>query len=713
MQEPSERVRQVLQRFARGGYAYREMEEIPVDATATVLALLGGLACPEWRGVMACAEALGRATVAQDEAVAGLVGLLGHAKDLVVQEAVEALGKLGPAAQSAVPHLLPLLLLPQEEHPFTGREAITALGAIGGPMRERIVSELAALVACALECQSDRRALHAFQTARLGKPPGQLPSIPDYLGENQFEDGYDLIRATLDALTALREPAAMVVPALRAAARIPSANVRACALRCLLSLETGVGHGVTTALELLHQDPPLPSGWSANPGPLRASTALDLLFGAGRELDRIVLGLLDLTLPKVSWHDPAPGLSRFVASEGFTAHAQLAQGTGDPRPAVRAHAARLLGYLGARGKPFAGRLLALLDDRDGSVCEAAVDSLAQLGCRAPEVLQQLAACGERHRGTRLGDRVTEVLRGMGASTQALDGVDLAAACVTYFELPALLCGHEARIADGAVLMPWKCILKPGEEDAWETDEDEVGMMCLLPGGTPSLAMATLPLRLPIQPTGAAGAKRKFELRAVTESGLLCSLDVPFSDPRGWGDDNYAYMFDPATRGWSRVSPAEQPPGYRLTALPEPAIAENPDNALCGGELVVYAAPGNGGLAFACDATPYHLDDWVRTEEIAAILRAQGALLARERAGACEVCAETPQRWEVRCGGAGEPIVLRFVRQFVLERDTRQKAASVSVVEPITATLVGSRLVLCLRIRRRDGTAADAAAVVEV
>ena len=618
------------------------------------------------------------------------------------------MGKLGPAAQTAVPHLLPLLLVPAEdEHPFIAWETFTALGAIGGPMREQIAGELAALVACARQCRSDLRALHAFQTVRLGKPPSPLPEIPDYLAKDQFHDSLR-IQGTIEALIALREPVATVVAALRDAVAIPNAQVRQCAIRGLLAVESAWQEGVACALKLLRERP-------AKAGALHSPTALDALYRAGRGFDTIVLRLLDLAdLPPVSWHDPAPGLSRFVASERFTACVPLAEHTGDANPAVRAHATRLLGYLGARARRFVGRLLSLLDDVDGDVCAAAVESLAQLDCREPEVLQALAACGQRHRGTSLNDRITEFLRGMGGAATAVDGVDLARSALAYFALDADLCGDgEAHVADGVVLVPWTRILKSEGNDAWATDEDEVGMLGVSPGGTPSLAMATLPVLLPLQPTGASGAKRVFELRAVTAAGLLCSLRVPFSDQRGWGDDNYAYMFDPATRGWSRVSRAEQPPGYQMTPLHEPRAPENPHHALCSGELVVHAAPGGNGLVFACDATPYHLDDWVHTPEISAVLQAQGLLRTRARADCCEVSAPTPQRWEVQRDAGAEPIVLRFVRQFVLDHDRRQPAASVSAVKPIVAAMVGSRLVLGLRICRLDGTEVDAALVIEV
>lgn len=181
VQEPVERIRQVLLRFERGGFAHGELEKMPVPKVATVQALVRGLESRDWRAQKACAEALRRATVARDEAVAALIGLLAHNEDLAVGEAVEALGKLGPASESAVPHLLPLLSRPQAENPFGAVKTIAALGAIGGPLRGQIVDELAALVARAADCRSGLQALHAFQTKRLGHAPGPLPAIQDYV----------------------------------------------------------------------------------------------------------------------------------------------------------------------------------------------------------------------------------------------------------------------------------------------------------------------------------------------------------------------------------------------------------------------------------------------------------------------------------------------------------------------------------------------------
>lgn len=398
-----------------------------------------------------------------------------------------------------------------------------------------------------------------------------------------------------------------------------------------------------------------------------------------------------------------------MASRRFTAVAELVERTRDPVAAVRAQATHLLGYLGGRGKRFVGRLLDLLDDADNEVIEAALDAIARLKCHGPQVVHRLAACAQGHPATPLGDRAGELLRNMGHSNELVDGIDLSHAMGTYFEIDGRLCSCDLVVhaVAGRVLIPYHRILRTAR--GWKTDEDEVGMACLTPGQAPILTMCKLPLLLPAQATGGAGAKRVFKLRATLAAGLLCSLQVPFSDGRGWGDDNYAYLFDPTSGTWSRASAAPQA-GFQLTALSEPAEPENPAHAVCNGELVV--CPSGDGIVFACDATPYHLDDWQHAPETEALLQAQSAFLAQQRIGVCEITTATQQRWVFQPIN-GASIVLRFPRQCVSEHDRRQKATSVTSVEPLAAVLCGSQLVLALRIERRNGAEVDAMAVVEI
>jgi len=147
------------------------------------------------------------------------------------------------------------------------------------------------------------------------------------------------------------------------------------------------------------------------------------------------------------------------------------------------------------------------------------------------------------------------------------------------------------------------------EKEWKTDVDEMGVASLDPYDKWEISFYKLPLKFPVQNTGGYGIKREFKLETVYGGKLAFSLQVPFYDDRGWGNDNFIYLFDPPNGQWSRVTFNKERTAFD-TGLIDPAHLEEEKNekSLGFGELIVWT-DDSGELQVIRDNTPYHLDDW--------------------------------------------------------------------------------------------------------
>ena len=95
----------------------------------------------------------------------------------------------------------------------------------------------------------------------------------------------------------------------------------------------------------------------------------------------------------------------------------------------------------------------------------------------------------------------------------------------------------------------------------------------------------------VQATGALGAKRKFRLETRFEGRLIVSLENPFYDQRGWGNDNLLCAYGPVAGEWHRFVKGEEGFTVQAQALDstDPA-AESKDNTLGFGEIIIWKEP---------------------------------------------------------------------------------------------------------------------------
>ncbi|HEY9723166.1 MAG TPA: HEAT repeat domain-containing protein [Oscillatoriaceae cyanobacterium] len=632
----AQRVRAIVKRFEAGEYDYWDMETVPVEDEATVLALLAGLRSPEWRAGLACVQALGRSRVRLDLVVTALVPLLRDAEDSIRCQVAEALGRIGPSARAAVPELVALIGI--EQNGLVTQAALRALGQIG-KHGELVVPRLVRMLACARRTSNAWQALHqAWHPAR-----AMLSLVQ---GSGVFQDGFGLLRDSVKALGAFPAQAASSLPALRETLALELPGLKPVLVETIGRLG-GLDAATVDRLVGLLAAPCTPAH--------EAAAMLVALVPYQEHHTRLLLALLDVPgVPDMAHDDPRPGVVRFLdtANPEAAVLARLVDALGDERPFVRERAARLLGACGAAAAFAASQLAERLQDPVPDVSAAAAQAIGLLGSVEAPVREALEAFerGEPDDARRAIAR--EALTNLGAPPPlppgAFDAIDRLVAYLPFEGRP----GRRVLVHGGKLYFAVHRILAKGDPSAWQTDEDAFGIAVFDPA-TARLNEHSLPLEFPIRHTGAAGARRTFRLEFELDGKLLFSLNSPFSDQRGWGDDNFLYLFDPQAARWSRLgssrfssTPVEQP----LVAGPEDSV-----HSCSYGELVLWK-DADGGLKVAVDGTPYHLDDWELAPQTAeALACARQFREAIERA-VWTVRAVSEDVWEL-ASPAGEHVKL--------------------------------------------------------
>ena len=109
----------------------------------------------------------------------------------------------------------------------------------------------------------------------------------------------------------------------------------------------------------------------------------------------------------------------------------------------------------------------------------------------------------------------------------------------------------------------------------------------------------------MQPTGAAGVEREFEIWGIGEKNntLYFTLITPFAR-HGWGNDNFLLRYEPIENRWYGVVNKE----YEWGEIPQSnSWSETNLHSICFGELHVELLPNK--VKLVSDQTPYHLDNW--------------------------------------------------------------------------------------------------------
>lgn len=538
---PARQALRLIQGFEAGDYDYAAMEQLPVEDEPTVDTLLASLGSPEWRATLACTEALGRSQVAAGRVVPALVGLLHHPEESIRARAAEALGRL--KARKAGPALL--ALLEREREPFTIRDVVRALGALG---ERAAVPRLARWLGAAEKARDAVEALHAGPIAFRRGP---------------CADPFDLLVDVVRVLGGFPE----AVPALQAAFGLALPMVRCEVLAALGRLG---GIEVERVVEHLRGL----CGKDDFEGSYEARLLIDALRPFPVSHAPLVRALLQA--PFLPSADCLPASLEVLPL--------LVEGLSEP--AIRERCVPMLGSLGPAAASAAPALVRVMEDEP-----LAVEALGGLGNDDGEVLAALVAYEARHRDAL--DRRSLARRALRRLGHALPPPADGRVPARQLGLP----GRPTRrgiVVGGCLYVPFHQVLYAVEPSAWHTDDDAFGVVAI----AQDMAYHRLPLNFPGRPTGASGARRQFRLVCELNGRLVFVLQAPFADERGWGDDNYLYAFDPADAAWSRLCP-DRPliPGN-----------EDPSHSFGHGELVVWADE-RGGLQVATDATPYHLDDW--------------------------------------------------------------------------------------------------------
>jgi hypothetical protein len=319
----------------------------------------------------------------------------------------------------------------------------------------------------------------------------------------------------------------------------------------------------------------------------------------------------------------------------------------DPELHIRARAACLIRDIPA--------LIAALDDLE--LRPVVVERLGEIGNdRAADALERLP----------IDDGVREALRRLGRSPATpADGVDLSKA--VRVEIPCMAAGRVLVVGSKA-WFAWHRIVKRSPGNEWRTDHDEFGLAAL-DLETATVESWKLPLEFPVQATGGTGARREFRLELELDGTLVCILESPFSDHRGWGNDNFVYTFREGA--WGRIlrsGPAPLEPGRR----------EDPSFGYCHGEAIAWKDAS--GLRIVADGTPYHLDDWEIAPEV------QQAMSERSGASApaLEVSVRSRELWIV------DPLRIYGIEQLAGRGCT-----------PLHAVRVGGRTALFVRTKAGD------------
>ena len=297
-------------------------------------------------------------------AVPVLVQALQGGDDAARALAAGALGEIGPpAAGEAVPALAAALA---NEHLSVHGAALLALEKMG-PTAAPAVPAIAAM-----RLSSDYGTT-SFTAIRVLGGTGQVGVAPliRILGA-----GPELVWAASRELSEIGAPA---VPALAEALLSQTPTIRGGAAAALARIGPPARSAVPALLRVLRDDSPLvrqAAGRAlANMGSLGESAMSGLVAG------------LD-----VRDEDRHPGVSAALAMVGKPAVPVLIAALGDPRPQVRANAARALGRMGQSAASAVPALVTALRDGEADVQYAAARALGAVGATAEQTVLALVAC---------------------------------------------------------------------------------------------------------------------------------------------------------------------------------------------------------------------------------------------------------------------------------------------------------------------------------
>ncbi len=151
---------------------------------------------------------------------------------------------------------------------------------------------------------------------------------------------------------------------------------------------------------------------------------------------------------------------------------------------------------------------------------------------------------------------------------------------------------------------------------WRTDEDEVAVAVV---GASTASYHVAPVRFAMQQTGASGARRNVIIAGTLDGRVVVLVHSPFS--RGsWGADNFALGFRPSDRSW--VAYRAEAGGLAVASDLVAVVGESDLTSVAFGEAIAWNDAN--GLRIVADTTPYHLDDWECSVEVAAGMAAREA-----------------------------------------------------------------------------------------
>ena len=692
MQSPEKTVRQLIRKFEKRGPDYAAMEAVPVEDTATVSALLEGLASREFRARLACCQALGRATVEHETAARAVARLLDDEEELVVAAAGHALGRLSASTGAAVPPLLQALASHDES---IVSETLEGLLAGGG-------------------CASPQVAAHVQALAR-----GEGPLQP---GADRWEPDFGRGVALHACQVLAHFPGEATRAALERALQLEHDldwRVREAALDSLLKLDPSAQHSLAIILATVRRRSQASD----------AHSAAHEVAGLVRKLDptrvdasAVVRELARWPLPTYTWDDTAPLLRDFMRQPTLSdkALAEVAAGLEDKRPGVRATCAALLGWAGPRAQKWRDALVTRLGSGESKLRAAAAEAIGRIGDAAPHIIEALKKHAQAHPSDEEGRAAREALEQLNKPPPLPQGGTDAEAVLRAYLPHALFVVSRGLtvLQEHTWYFAWKQILQASPEDEWSTDEEQLGLAALhVP--TQQLELSALPCSLPARPTGANGAKRYLSLEAVLGTELVCRLERPFSDDTGWGTRNFLFSFEPRSQAWFQFLPSRSKGAPIPVRAPVDDQAESPERAISGGELLVWAEEGRE-LSLYNDYTPYFLDDYEVAPEVQdAKARRRRAQQAQQHSHTLEVDASATEPWILRVPGEPGTALVRLygLQRLVLARDTRVKRdalRAIRCVRAVHARTEGKRYaVLALALDVRRGRSLGALAVLEL
>ena len=316
------------------------------------------------------AVALGQLGEMARTAVPALRSALSDPEAPVQAEAVVALGKIGPDAGPAVPQLVAILQTTTDEE--IRREAVLALGQIGGPELVKALPQLRGLLS---NPDPLMREAAAAICANLGEEAYEaVPELAAALKDSEVRVRRMAALALCKAITRARTQAAQVLPAmLHALEHDPDRQVRQYLAWSFLSIPVRLRDAHPKALHVLVRVARKPQDPDENIIRYEAARAAVLHFGADATevVPTLIENLKDSSVRILESADTRTSSGGIESGQGGTRVEEKGSGDG------RVFAAQALGWLGAAAGPEAKAALeeAARDPTSAKLREAAKKAL--------------------------------------------------------------------------------------------------------------------------------------------------------------------------------------------------------------------------------------------------------------------------------------------------------------------------------------------------